>query len=145
MNSSKHSLKKVDALFSRCACHMAQNCQRDKNVRHESTVTNVEKENILAIAKCRTYGQHKEKLDELQASHAAAAQWVDSWHHQFVLYHFLQQGKRRFGKVTNNAAENMNSAFLNLRAQPVLDLTCNIIDWILNKKHERFQNSLNKT
>jgi hypothetical protein len=51
----------------------------------------------------------------------------------------LQQGKRRFGKVTNNAAENMNSAFLNLHAQPVIDLTCNIIDWILNKKHERFQ------
>lgn len=57
----------------------------------------------------------------LHKDNAAVEDWFHSRKELFASYLFLEAGKCRFPKVTNNAAEQMNNVFNEARALPILD------------------------
>jgi hypothetical protein len=50
---------------------------------------------------------------------------------------FLNEGKPRYRKQLNNAAEQMNSVIRDLRHQPILDIFVGLSRWIIGKSFER--------
>jgi hypothetical protein len=57
-------------------------------------------------------------------------------HHPLV---FLAHGCKRYGKVTSNPAENINSAVIELRGKPIMDMILTLSRYINHKHQERFQ------
>ena len=57
------------------------------------------------------------------------ADYLDSYKSQFATVFFLQRGYRRFGEVTSNGVENINSALLEARGLPIVDMIEEILSY----------------
>jgi Transposase, Mutator family len=132
------TLMEVGAKFCRCARHLAANCAAAKGM---VGVTQEIKDMLIGLAKYRTVDTYNSNLQSLKAVHSKAAAWIDCNKDDFAAYIFLDNGKRRFGKVLSNAAENMNSAIKEMRELPILDFTVSIIRWVNTKVSERNTNA----
>jgi hypothetical protein len=128
-------LRNNSILYSRCARHLVENCK--KNCTSNKLSKDVETFIITKLAQSRTQDLYRERLQVVRAKSPQAADWLDERCRQFVSFHFLQEGKNRHGKVTSNAAENINSALLPMRSEGILFLTSKIVNWMLTKAHKR--------
>ena len=123
------SQDEVQALTSRCARHLAENCREACKYTMNANQKNL----IILLAKCRTEEHYLEYLDKIRSIHKEWADWLDQRKHEFAAYIFLQQEVRRWGKVTSNAVENVNSSMLDLRNLPILYLVLGTIEKIQAK------------
>jgi hypothetical protein len=66
--------------------------------------------------------------------------WLNGWTaintSKFVATTFLDKGIRRWGKVTSNAAEAMNSNFGDARLYPIVYLIEHLVKYQQQKYHE---------
>ena len=60
--------------------------------------------------------------------HTEWADWLDVRKSEFATYLFLKNDITRWGKVTSNAVENVNSSLLDIRNLPILYLIMGIIE-----------------
>jgi hypothetical protein len=118
------ALASISALSSRCARHLAGNCRDNIQVKLSK---DQEQFIITKIAKARTEVMYNERLEELTTLNEQAAAWVDERKDEFVAFRFLQREKPRFGKVTSNGVENINSAILDIREQPIASMTAQLV------------------
>ena len=63
--------------------------------------------------------------------------WWDERYHQFASYHFIDNEVKRYGKVTSNAAEQLNSVHVDNRGLPILLLIEAINNWNMKMFMER--------
>ena len=73
------SQQQVEAVTSRCARHLAENCRE----ACKYTMNNKEKNLILSLAKARTEEAYLDSLDEIRAIHH---EWADWLHERSVLF-----------------------------------------------------------
>ena len=123
------SQEEVEALTSRCARHLAENCRESCKYTMNSSHKNM----ILSLAKCRTEEVYLECLDRIRSVHHEWADWLDERKHEFAAYLFLKKHVQRWGKVTSNAVENINSSLLDIRNLPILYLLLGTIEKIQGK------------
>ena len=123
------SQEEAEALTSRCARHLAENCRESARYTMNSTHKNM----ILSLAKCRTEEAYLECLDKIRTVHHEWADWLDERKSEFATYIFLKRDCPRWGKVTSNAVENINSSILDLRNLPILYLLLGTIEKIQGK------------
>ena len=123
------SQDEAEALTSRCARHLAENCREACKFTMNSTHKNL----ILSLAKCRTEETYLECLDKIRGHHREWADWLDERKHEFAAYLFLRQDIPRWGKATSNAVENINSSLLDIRNLPILYLLLGTIEKIQGK------------
>lgn len=57
--------------------------------------------------------------------------------HHFASYHFTENGVKKYGKVTSNAAEQLNSVHIDNRGLPILLLLESINNWSVKMFFER--------
>ena len=124
-------LKEIGAKSARFVKHMQGNGA--KATRSTTKFTKLQEELSFAMCKARTSEAYKEKRALLHEENAAVAEWFHSRKDFFATYVFLNKGKPRFGKVTSNAAEQMNNVFLEAHALPILDFVVAIVSWIKEK------------
>ena len=55
-------------------------------------------------------------------ANADAATWFDERKHQYATWIFLNANLQRYGHISNNAAEATNSAIVNIRQLPIVDM-----------------------
>jgi len=70
----------------------------------------------------------------------SSGKWFHDRRSSFVSSFFIDSQKCRFKKVTSNAAENINSAHVDNRSKPILDMVFSIQTWIValfNKNDEQ--------
>ena len=115
-----------DACTSRCARHLAANM--GEAFPHK--VNEEHKLMVQALGHSRTREVYEERLDRLRHVHIEWGEWLDERKEQFVAYAFLERDIRRWGKVTSNSVENINSAFLGLRELPILFMILGAIEYI---------------
>ena len=118
------SQTEADALTSRCARHMSENCREN----FKCSVNEGHKLLVLSLAKARTEETHHMRLADIRNVHKEWADWLDARKHEFVACTFLQRGVQRWGKATSNAGENINSALLDARNLSVMLLILAIVD-----------------
>ena len=118
------SQEEVEAVTSRCARHLAENC-REAN---KYTMNNTHKDLILSLAKARTEESYLDVLEKIRAIHSEWAEWLHDRRNEFATYVFLRDHIRRWGKVTSNAVENINSSLLDIRSLPILYLIMGIVE-----------------
>ncbi|KAI2494021.1 hypothetical protein MHU86_20507 [Fragilaria crotonensis] len=132
-NAFQDHLRDRNISFSRCAKHLASNCKT-----HASIGKKTELFIASHLAKARTEANYNACLDFIRKENNDAADWLERHKQQFVTVAFLDQQppRCRHGKVTNNAAENTNSAILSERACPITEMVAGIIGRSLRKSHE---------
>ena len=118
------SQAEAEAVTSRCARHLAENCREACGY----TMNSKHKNMILSLAKARTEESYLDKLEEIREIHPEWADWLHQRRSEFATYCFLKQDVRRWGKVTSNAVENVNSSLLDVRSLPILYLINGIIE-----------------
>ena len=104
-----------DAVTSRCVRHLSENLREAFPYQLNET----HKLMILSLAKSRTEEVYQERLGKIAAIHHEWGEWLDARKEQFVTKFFLDKGIPRWGKVTSNGVENMNSSFLGIRERPI--------------------------
>lgn len=109
------SQEEVDAVSSRCARHLAGNCHE----KCKGTMNEDHKRMIIQLAQSRTQVKYQSRLEQLREINERWADYLDDKREQFVAYEFLIKNLRRWGKVTSNGVENVNSAILPLRYEPI--------------------------
>ena len=123
------SQDQVDALTSRCARHLAENCREackfKMNAGHKGL--------IISLAKCRTEESYLNVLNKIRAVHHEWADWLDERKYEFAAYTFLQRDVRRWGKATSNAVENINSSLVDVRNLPIYLMITGIVEKIQSK------------
>jgi hypothetical protein len=78
---------------------------------------------IIQLAKTRTEEQYELRLNNaLSELNQNWALWLDQRKEEFTTVSFLERGIRRFGKVTSNGVENVNSALVDIHSLPVISL-----------------------
>ena len=85
---------------------------------------------IMSLAKCRTEQTCLECLDRIRGIHPEWSDWLDEREHEFAACLFLHKDSPRWGKVTSNAVENINSSLLDIRNLPILHLLLGTIERI---------------
>jgi hypothetical protein len=123
-------VRSMGAKFGRCVRHMIANA-RDHGVKRK--IPDSVSTAVYALAKCRTKGAYQTSLQYLEHLDKDIADWFHERKEQFAAYLFLLEGKPRFGKQLNNAAEQMNSVIEELRQQPILDLLVGLSQWMIKK------------
>ena len=118
------SQEEAEAVTSRCARHLAENCRE----ACKYTMNNNHKQLILQLAKARTEEAYLDTLQKIRNIHREWADWLHERRHEFATYIFLQDHIQRWGKVTSNAVENINSSLLDVRNLPILYLIIGIIE-----------------
>ena len=118
------SQEEVEAVTSRCARHLAENCREAGRY----TMNNDQKNLIISLAKARTEESYLYWLDKIRSIHTEWADWLHERRTEFATYLFLQDFRQRWGKVTSNAVENVNSSLLDVRNLPILYLIIGIIE-----------------
>ena len=132
------SQEEVEALTSRCARHLADNCREASSYR----MNEGHKLMILSLAKARTEQSYLERLQAIRDVHPEWAEWLDRRKYEFVTYTFLDRNVKRWGKVTSNAVENVNSSILDVRQLPILFLVLGMIHKIQQKYMEGYKQAL---
>jgi hypothetical protein len=103
--------------LSRCARHMAENCRENC----QAGVMNEDDKNLVVLlAKARTEEEYLNRLGNIMERNSAWGHWLDERKEQFATVAFLDNGVRRFGKVTSNGVENVNGALNDIRALPIV-------------------------
>ena len=123
------SQEEVDAVSSRCARHLAKNCKEAFSYKMNEEHKNL----ILSLAKSRSVDVYQERLSIISAIHREWAQWLDHHKEEIVAYTFLDKDIPRWGKVTSNAVENMNSSLLDVRELPILYMILGIVQKMQTK------------
>ena len=118
-------------VLSRCTRHLAENCRETC----EGPMNEHQKNMIIRLAKARTQTQCQERLSEIEAINEQWAQCLHSRQDEFATVSFLNRGCRRFGKVTSNGVENINSALSAARSLP----TVHMIQEIVQCQQEKFK------
>jgi hypothetical protein len=106
-------------VVSRCTRHLAENCSK----ACKGSMNEEQKRLVLELAFSRTEeAMYQERLKKIKSINPEWAVYLDEKKDQFVTLTFLDKGIRRFGKVTSNGVENINSAIVNLRAYPIIHM-----------------------
>lgn len=117
------SQTEADVLASHCTKHTSDNCQESAkcsmNEGHELLINR--------LAHSRTEDICRLRLAEARSVHKEWADWSDQRKCKFVAFAFLNRDVPRWGKVTGNAAENIDSAILDARQMPILFMTLAIV------------------
>jgi hypothetical protein len=124
-------------VLSRCARHLADNAKENSQGRMNDT----HKQMIVELAKSRTVNVYQKRLDAIKRENEEWASYLDERKDQFVAYKFLDNGLRRFGKVTSNAVENTNSALLESRSLPIMFMVEDIMKYMREKYASRQKTS----
>jgi Transposase, Mutator family len=105
-----------DFVLSRCAWHLAENCKENC----KSCSMNEEHKNmIIDLAKARIEEDYQQHLDSIRQANNAWADWLDKRKWEFANASFLERGIWRFGKVTSNSVENINSSLVDIHGYPI--------------------------
>ena len=83
---------------------------------------------ILCLAKARTEDSYLDGLEKIRNIHPEWADWLHQRRKEFATYLFLRDDIVRWGKVTSNAVENVNSSLLDVRNLPILYLIMGVIE-----------------
>ena len=71
----------------------------------------------------------------------AAAEWFDKRKHEFATTSFLDDMLSKYGDISNNSAEQMNSAVRKARGQPVLNMCTTLARRTSSNFYTRFIDS----
>ena len=112
---------------------MGENCRENNTGK----MNDDDKALIMALAKARTEEAYEQRLEAIDAVNEDWAQWLDERKTQFSTVYFLSQGIRRWGKVTSNGVENVNSALTAERGMSIMHMMQGIVDYQRNKHIER--------
>ena len=123
------SQEEADALTSRCARHLAENCREACKFKMNS----VEKLLIISLAKARTEEAYLHTLSKIRAIHREWADWLDQRKYEFAAYTFLARNVQRWGKATSNAVENVNGSLVDVRNLPIYFLIMGTIEKMQSK------------
>ena len=132
------SQEEVEAVTSRCARHLAENCREACRYTMNSTHKNL----VLSLAKARTEEAYLDVLQRIRSIHHEWAEWLHQRRSEFATYLFLRQDIPRWGKVTSNAVENVNSSILDIRNLPILYLIMGLIEKSQAKYLSGYQKSV---
>ena len=82
------------------------------------------------LAKALTRERYESCLSELHEKIGEDHRdWWSSKYNRFASYYFIDNGVKRYGKVTSNAAEQLNSVHVDNRTLPILLLLESINIW----------------
>ena len=109
------SQDEADALTSRCARHLAENCREACKFKMNS----VEKGLIITLAKARTEEAYLNVLSKIRAIHHEWSDWLDERKYEFAAYTFLARVIKRWGKATSNAVKNVNGSLVDICNLPI--------------------------
>ena len=126
-------------VLSRCMKHLADNA---KDKTKGTTMNRDQKRLIVDLAKARTRDMYLKRLAVIAKENRVWAQFLDGKQSEFAAYRFLDNGIRRFGKVTSNAVEIMNGALLQCREYPILYLVESIIKYQRDKYVEHYNQAI---
>ena len=130
--------------FSRCVRHMCLNCKTAHAVPQGKNRTF--EEICFNLAKALTRERYESCLSELHEKIGEDHRdWWSSKYNQFASYHFIENGVKRYGKVTSNAAEQLNSVHTDNRTLPILLLLESINIWSVKMFFERKVSARNVT
>jgi hypothetical protein len=130
-------LSSIQALFGRCIKHMVGNAAL--HVRSTNKLKANEEARAFKLCRARTEAKYKIHLQALSTLKPSLADWFDSRKDLFASYLFIEKSKSRFRIITSNAAEQMNSALIEARAEPIFDAICHLGDWQKRKTYERHE------
>ena len=123
-------------MTSRCARHLAENCRE----AFKYSMNEGHKNMIISLAKSRTEEVYLEHLESiLRKVREEWATWLDARKDEFVSYTFLRRDCQRWGKVTSNAVENVNSSLLDIRQLPIVLLLLGSVDKVQKKYVQGYQ------
>jgi MULE transposase domain len=121
-------------VLSRCARHLAGNCQENC----KGTMNETHKTLIVQLAKSMTEEVYNRRLEEIRGINEQWAEYLDRRKQQYVSYLFLDNGHRRWGKATSNGAESLNAVFGEARSYPIVYLIEHLVRYQREKYHERY-------
>lgn len=127
----------IQAIFGRCLKHMVGNAALA--ARKNNKLRPNEEATVFKLCRARTEARYKIQLEALYNLKPFLADWFDSNKDLFASYRFIERSKPRFRIITSNAAEQMNSALIEERAEPIFDSICHIGDWQKKKTFERHE------
>lgn len=127
LDAAKKTMALRELTFARCFWHMVKNCGDAVGPLTQDT-----KDLLYGMGKSTTEAAYFAFCSKARVLNAAAAQWMDERKEEFATFLYLNKGVSRFGDMTSNMAEQINSALraIDVRGLPVLSLTLSLLRYV---------------